>query len=173
MFFRRYAAVSAAALLIALPAQAAKAAPADEPVSGPDLTEEQRNAVEGFLDDPATQSEPAKPKSGFSTAATERAVRWRGTPLLYVEDSVTFGYNWWKVTWTDGGSQSSRNVFPNTVKNWGINRYYHTTTQHRFRGSHTVGAGTVTPWGDVNIYSWSVINRLKIHHNGAWKTWTE
>lgn len=87
---------------------------------------------------------------------------------MWVRDNVDFGYNGAKVTWTSRFQQKGH-VFPNKVTNRGISRFYHTTTAHKFRGLHRYGAGTVTPWGDVDVYTYDGEHHVTIHHTGAWK----
>ena len=87
---------------------------------------------------------------------------------MWTRDNIDFGYNGSKVTWTSRFQQRGY-VFPNKVTNRGISRFYHTTTAHKFRGLHRYGAGTVTPWGDVHIYSFDAEHHVTIHHTGAWK----
>lgn len=151
----------------ALGAQASTA----EPELPDQLTVEQREALAGVLGGPLETSSSDNPESVDSAATSSgsrRASYYRGSVVMWSRDNVDFGYNGYKVTWTSSFQQKGR-VFPNQVTNRGISRFYHTTTAHKFRALNRYGAGTVTPWGDVDVYNIDGEHHLTIHHNGAWK----
>ena len=62
--------------------------------------------------------------------------------------------------------QETGYIFPNIVRAKGIVKIYATSTVHKYRASKTIGAGTVTPWGDVNIYYWDVTDYANIYPCG-------
>lgn len=150
----------------ALSAQAASSEPG--PAS---LTAEQRDAMAGVMGG-ATEASSEDGRASVPTAVTAsgstRASYYRGSPLMWTRDNVDFGYTGSKVSWTSRFQQKGR-IYPNQVTNRGITRFYHTTTAHKFRALNRYGAGTVTPWGNVDVYTYDGEHHLTVHHTGAWR----
>lgn len=141
----------------------------------PGLSAEQRAAVDSFVNGGKVSAAASKQRKGDVSAAasaSRRATFYRGSFLMWTRDNVDFGYNWSTVTWTSAYQQAG-SVFPNVARNRGISRYYNTATNDRFRAANTIGAGIVTPWGDVTVYTSDYIHRLSVFYNGAWSAWSD
>ncbi len=168
--------LSAAALLVPLQSASADTVAPDQLQARTDLTAEQRAAIDSFVSGGTVSVGAVKKQSGANTVAaassSRRASYYRGSFLMWTRDNVDFGYNWSSVTWTSPFQQSG-SVFPNVARNKGITRYYNTTRNDRFRAANTIGAGIVTPWGDVTVYTSDFIHRLSVNYNGAWSAWSD
>lgn len=164
----------AGSLLVAPTAQAADG-------TGRGLNEDQRAAV-AQLETSTTVSTPATTAatrvttaSGLAdtaataaTAATrsKRLTLYRGSFLMWARDTMNWSYNGTKVT-SSSLSQEAGYVFPNVSKKKGVKRYEATSKTHKWRGNYTIGAGIVTPWGDVRVYGADYSTDWKVQHNGA------
>jgi hypothetical protein len=167
--------LSAAALLVPLPAASADTVSPEQLQSTPQLSAEQRAAIDSFVSGGAVSvGPPSKTLANTAAAASSsrRASYYRGSFLMWTRDNVDFGYDWNSVTWTSAFQQSG-SVFPNVARNKGITKYYNTVRNDRFRAANTIGAGIVTPWGDVTVYTSDFIHRLSVNYNGAWSAWSD
>ena len=151
----------AGSLLVAPTAQAADG-------TGGGLNEDQRAAV-AQLETPTTVSTPATTASGLADTAATRSKRltlYRGSFLMWARDTMNWSYNGTKVA-SSSLSQEAGYVFPNVSKKKGVKRYEATSKTHKWRGNYTIGAGIVTPWGDVKVYGADYSTDWKVQHNGA------
>lgn len=89
----------------------------------------------------------------------------RGSALMWSKDIISFNYSGGGVT-SSSGRQEVGWVFPNIVRKKGISRYSTTNSTHKWRGQKTIGAGTVTPWGDIKIYNYDYTDHYGVHSNG-------
>ena len=64
-------------------------------------------------------------------------------------------------------SRGKQWIFPNIVRKNGITRYSTSSSTHKWRGEKTIGAGVVSPWGDVTIYNYDFTDYYGIHGNGS------
>jgi hypothetical protein len=135
-------------------ASPAFADPAPDPVPDP--------APQALTDwDSVTSTSTADDLSGstngshFATPATvigKRQTFTRGGSLAWSSDT----FEWY---WTGGSMTSSTAwqadgyIFPNTVTLKGVKRTLASSAQHLWRGTAAIGAGVVTPWGTVDVYS--------------------
>jgi hypothetical protein len=101
---------------------------------------------------------PAAPAGNGSHLASpaslegERQTFQRGGPLAWETD--TFEWYWNGAVMSSSSAwQADGYVFPNTVTLLGVKRTLATSTEHLWRGMASIGAGVVTPWGTVNVYS--------------------
>ena len=106
------------------------------------------------------------------SAASRRATYYRGSWLMWTRDNVDFTYRNGKVT-SSSGFQQCGWVFPNISRNNGIAKYQISNSLHRWRAVNTIGAGVVTPWGDVNVYSSTYVHRLNVYGSGAWNAYSD
>jgi hypothetical protein len=90
----------------------------------------------------------------------------RGTSLAWSSD--TFEWYW------SGSSMSSSTawqadgyVFPNTVTLMGVKRTLAVAGQHNWRGTAAIGAGVVTPWGSVDVYSQTITDYFVLYPGGG------
>ena len=81
-----------------------------------------------------------------------RASFKRGSSLMWSRDNIEFSTSSGRVTssslWQECGY-----IFPNIVRTNGGSKYYTSSTLHKWRATKTLGAGVVTPWGDVTVYN--------------------
>ena len=105
---------------------------------------------------------PAGPAAGVSSQLVKpaalvgkRQTFTRGSTLAWSSD--TFEWYW------NGGTMSSSSawqnagyVFPNTVTLRGVKRSLATSTTHLWHGTASIGAGVVTPWGAVDVYTTTI-----------------
>jgi hypothetical protein len=90
----------------------------------------------------------------------------RGGALAWSSD--TFEWYW------SGSSMSSSTawqgdgyVFPNTVTLLGVKRTLAVAGQHNWRGTAAIGAGVVTPWGSVDVYSQTITDYFVLYPGGG------
>ena len=102
----------------------------------------------------------AAPSDGshFATPATvigRRQTFTRGGALAWSSD--TFEWYWTGSSMTSSKAwQADGYIFPNTVTLKGVKRTLATASQHLWRGTASIGAGVVTPWGAVNVYTTTI-----------------
>ncbi|MDO5533970.1 MAG: hypothetical protein Q4F65_04890 [Propionibacteriaceae bacterium] len=145
--------VGTATLVGAGAAQAAEPIPQGVAVR---LSQAQLDTLEN-LNTPARVSGGAASTGQVSGAAcgtrSKSATLYRGSFLMWAEDRLRFSHSTCtgKVT-SSSLSQRAGYVFPNISKARGTSRYSATSTLHRWEGRYEIGAGVVTPWGDVRVY---------------------
>lgn len=106
-------------------------------------------------DDGTTETAPAATGSSVVTSASlqgERQTFQRGGALAWETDTFEWYWTGTKMS-SSTGWQASGYIFPNTVTLLGVKRTLATTTEHLWRGMASIGAGVITPWGTVNVYS--------------------
>jgi hypothetical protein len=82
----------------------------------------------------------------------ERQTFQRGGALAWVTDTFEWYWNGSSMV-SSTAWQADGYVFPNTVTLMGVKRTFASTAEHLWRGTAAIGAGVVTPWGTVNVYS--------------------
>lgn len=170
---RKKLAVLATAGILLVPVQAANAGTKVEDLRTVDgLSDEQKAAIDSYMNTVAVEAAGNEREAAVTAAGSRRASYYRGSFLMWTRDNVDFGYNFKRVTWTSAYQQSG-SVFPNIARNKGIKKYHDTAKNDRFRAKNTIGAGIVTPWGDVKVYESDFIHRLSVRHNGAWRAWSD
>ncbi|KLO20908.1 hypothetical protein X275_10965 [Marinitoga sp. 1197] len=87
-----------------------------------------------------------------SNIFTYRTSLYRGSFMLWSRDNIEWRSNGTKII-SSSGWQEVGYVFPNIVHAKGIVLISKTSTYHKYRTMKTIGAGVVTPWGDVKIGS--------------------
>lgn len=165
----------ALALLPAGSALAAESATLVDGSSAEGLTSEQIDVLNDYLEDSsASGSAMISVKGNLASLATSsrRAQYYRGSALMWTRDNVDFSYTGTRVS-SSSGFQQRGYIFPNIARNLGITRTNTTTTNHRWRASNRIGAGVVTPWGDVSVYSSDFTHRLSVNANGSWSAWSD
>jgi hypothetical protein len=133
-------------------------------------------ALAAWLASP-TESASVAPASGKPAGATaavakpaalagKRDTFTRGGSLAWSSD--TFEWYW------SGSSMSSSTawqadgyVFPNTVTLMGVKRTLAVAGQHNWRGTAAIGAGVVTPWGSVDVYSQTITDYFVLYPGGG------
>lgn len=137
-----------------------------------ELTDEQQAVMDNYMTSSVTSIEEldAVGARGAQTFATLRATRRRGSALMWTEDNVEWRRSNNQVT-SSSAWQRAGHIFPNTARNNGIRRHATGTGHRTYRGAHTIGAGVVTPWGDVNVTSQSRVYFLRVNGNGTASSW--
>jgi hypothetical protein len=117
----------------------------------------------------AAAAKTAGANSSLAKAAAlvgKRDTFTRGGSLAWSSD--TFEWYW------SGSSMSSSTawqadgyVFPNTVTLMGVKRTLAVAGQHNWRGTAAIGAGVVTPWGSVNVYSQTITDYFVLYPGGG------
>jgi hypothetical protein len=105
--------------------------------------------------DGAAVAAPASTGSVLATPAAlegERQTFQRGGALAWETDTFEWYWNGAKMS-SSTAWQADGYVFPNTVTLLGVKRTLATSAEHLWRGTASIGAGVVTPWGTVNVYS--------------------
>jgi len=108
--------------------------------------------------DDGTAVAPPSDGSHLSVPASvigKRQTFTRGGALAWSSD--TFEWYWSGSSMTSSTAwQASGYVFPNTVTLKGVKRTLASASEHLWRGTASIGAGVVTPWGAVNIYTTTI-----------------
>lgn len=85
----------------------------------------------------------------------------RGSTLAW--SSATFEWYWNGAAMSSSSAyQSDGYVFPNTVTLVGIKRSLAVASEHLWHATASIGAGVVTPWGSVNIYSTTITDNFTL-----------
>lgn len=100
--------------------------------------------------------------------SSNRASIYRGSAAMWIRDTVDFSYSKGKIT-NSSGYQEEGYVFPNIARAKGITKIESTSTYHKWRGKKSAGAGTVTPWGDVTVYSKDYTDYITVKGDGTAK----
>jgi len=158
--------VAGLALSAAIAGPASAAPPPASPP--PALTAWLASPTESSSAAPA-QASPASTSSVLARPAAlegKRDTFTRGGSLAWSSD--TFEWYW------SGSSMSSSTawqgdgyVFPNTVTLLGVKRTLAISSQHNWRGTAAIGAGVVTPWGSVNVYSQTITDYFVLTPGGG------
>ncbi|MFC0523444.1 hypothetical protein ACFFGV_07585 [Pontibacillus salicampi] len=118
-------------------------------------------------EDSSTREITVKGAQKAASTSSNRFTLKRGSALAWSEAVVTWNYNGYGVAASDG-SQDSGFIFPNIVREEGITKLGTSTyTRHEYRSETTIGAGTVTPWGDVTVYETGYTDYLNVKGDGT------
>lgn len=120
----------------------------------------------------ATLSKTSKSASTLakSTSTTWRGSLYRGSVLMWSRDNISWTTSGGKVT-KSSAWQEAGYIFPNIARATGISKYASSSSSVTYRASKTIGAGVVTPWGDVSIYEQDFTDFLKGDSKGNLTTW--
>ena len=134
------------------------------------LTPEQEAVIAAFQEPRVVSEVSLDAQAGryqtFSSNITKRGYLERGSFLAWSKDHVEWTYNSSRIT-SSQAWQESGFVFPNTVREEGITkRSSSTDTVHRYYAKKVIGAGVVTPWGDVNVYEQTVTDYINVDNRG-------
>jgi hypothetical protein len=114
----------------------------------------------------APTSAPASSAVGthFATPAAlvgKRQTFTRGSAVAWSSD--TFEWYWNGATMSSSTAyQADGYVFPNTVTLLGVKRTLAVASEHLWHGTASIGAGVVTPWGAVNVYTTTVTDNFTL-----------
>jgi hypothetical protein len=102
----------------------------------------------------------------LTVTAGKRITHKRGTPQLWTSNSLEWYWNSSRIA-SSTGWQDVGYTFPNTASKGGIKRTFKSNTDHNWRGTVTVGIGTPTPWGNVDVYKTSVTDHYQLKRGGS------
>lgn len=105
-----------------------------------------------------------------ATSKTYRGSLYRGSALMWSRDNIQWTISGGKVTGSTAWQESGY-IFPNIVRTTGIKKHCSTSSSVTYRATKTIGAGIVTPWGDVTVYEQRFADFLKGNKNGTVSTW--
>lgn len=139
------------------------------PQSEQTLTPEQVRVLEDA--NKLTITEQVLPvEKGITTSAfleSKRYVARRGSTLAFSEGIVDWTYNSSQIT-NSSAHQESGYVFPNLVNTYGISKQTSSAASyHIYLSKSMVGAGTVTPWGDVTLYKTEFADYIRVNKDGS------
>ncbi|TDT62810.1 hypothetical protein [Fonticella tunisiensis] len=100
-------------------------------------------------------------------AQTSRVEFKRGSVLMWTKDIIEWTYNGSTIS-SSYAYQQKGYIFPNIARVNGIFRISTTSTMHRYRGDKTIGAGIVTPWGDVTVYETDYSDYYRVYGSGSY-----
>ena len=101
-------------------------------------------------------------------ATTRRVEFKRGSTLMWTKDIIEWTYNGSTIS-SSSAYQQKGYIFPNIARVKGITKVYNSSTIHRYRGDKTIGAGIVTPWGDVTVYETDYSDYYKVYGSGSYR----
>jgi hypothetical protein len=85
----------------------------------------------------------------------------RGSALAWSSD--TFEWYWNGAAMSSSTAyQADGYVFPNTVTLLGVKRTLAVASEHLWHGTASIGAGVVTPWGAVNVYTTTMTDNFTL-----------
>lgn len=135
--------------------------------SPPQLSSEQKATI-AELNTPytVTRAAPQIVHSASAGVQKGRLELHRGGALMWARDAMDWYYTGSSII-SSSLQQEAGFVFPNTSKAKGVKRYYASKTQHDWRGNYTIGAGVVTKWGAVRLYSEDYSTDWQVYKDGA------
>jgi hypothetical protein len=139
-------------------------------------TPQQQSALDQYLADAASSvalKVPAQPNATTSSVkvvtvtAGRRIIHTHGTTQLWSSNTLEWYWNSSQIA-SSTGWQDVGYAFPNTASKGGIKRTLKTDTDHNWRGTVTIGIGTPTPWGNVDVYKTSVTDNYQLKRGGSY-----
>ena len=151
---------------IALAAAMAGPASAAPPVTDPPSTPPPAAIAfqnETSIGTPAAVT-PTRVTTRLATPAAlvgKRQTFTRGGALAWSSD--TFEWYWNGAAMSSSTAyQAEGYVFPNTVTLLGVKRTLAVASEHLWHGTAAIGAGVVTPWGAVNVYTTTITDNFTL-----------
>lgn len=137
-----------------------------------ELTPEQKAVINDYE---TTRVSSVEELNSYAEKSSSPRAAWRGSfhrgsALMWSEDYVEWAASGGRVTsstaWQDVGY-----IFPNIARAKGINKHSTSSTSVTYRAKKTIGAGVVTPWGDVTVYEQDFTDFLRANGNGTMDVW--
>jgi hypothetical protein len=100
----------------------------------------------------------------FATPAAlvgKRQTFTRGSALAWSSDTFEWYWNGSAMS-SSTAYQADGYIFPNTVTLLGVHRTLAVASEHLWHGTASIGAGVVTPWGAVNVYTTTVTDNFTL-----------
>ncbi len=135
-----------------------------------ELTSEQRAVIEAFENNVVSDVDVVGGRLAKAAATGYRGSLYRGSVLAWSEDFIEWISNGSSIT-SSTGWQDSGFIFPNIVREGGISKHSSSSSSVTYRAEKTIGAGVVTPWGDVTVYNSDFTDFLKGTASGGFDTW--
>jgi hypothetical protein len=137
-----------------------------------DLTPEQQAVINSYENNIAVSVDNVvlAARSGVSATAAYRGSLYRGSVLMWTKDWIEWATSGSTVT-SSTAWQEAGYIFPNIARATGITKHSTTSSSVTYRASKTIGAGVVTPWGDVTVYEQDFTDFLRGNANGTMDTW--
>jgi hypothetical protein len=85
----------------------------------------------------------------------------RGGALAWSSDTFEWYWNGSSMS-SSSAYQADGYVFPNTVTLLGVSRTLAVASEHLWHGTASIGAGVVTPWGAVNVYTTTITDNFTL-----------
>jgi hypothetical protein len=138
------------------PASAVAPPPTDPPATPPPaLIAYETQTSMGAPTSSVPSSDSGSPLAKTAALAGKRQTFTRGSALAWSSD--TFEWYWNGAAMSSSTAfQSQGYVFPNTVTLLGVKRTLALASEHLWRGTASIGAGVVSPWGAVNVYTTTI-----------------
>lgn len=134
------------------------------------LTPEQEAVISNYDTKVITKTEGVQGNNARASRAGYRVSLYRGTFLMWTEDFVEWNTDGRSIT-SSTAWQNAGFVFPNIARAKGIYKHYVTPTQVVYRADKSIGAGTVTPWGDFHVYESNLSDFIAVNANGTYSWW--
>lgn len=115
------------------------------------LTPEQKAVIETYENNAVISVNSTMESKSISPRAGWRGSFYRGSALMWTEDWIEWYASNGQIT-SSTGWQEAGYIFPNIARATGISKHSSSSSSVTYRAQKTIGAGVVTPWGDVNVY---------------------
>lgn len=142
-----------------------------------ELTPEQQAVIDSYesvtfsdVSKLATLSKTSDTASILAKSTTWRGSFYRGSVLMWSRDNISWTTSGGKVTGSKAWQEAGY-IFPNIARATGISKHASSSSSVTYRASKTIGAGVVTPWGDVSVYEQDFTDFLKGNSKGNLTTW--
>jgi hypothetical protein len=154
-------AVAGIALAVGISSPASAVAPPTPPTPPPVAVAFETQTSLGAPSTPAASSTFGTHFVTPAALAGKRQTFTRGSALAWSSD--TFEWYWNGAAMSSSAAyQADGYVFPNTVTLLGVKRTLAVASEHLWHGTASIGAGVVTPWGAVNVYTTTVTDNFTL-----------
>jgi hypothetical protein len=152
---------TAAGIALAAAVAGPASAVAPPPTPPPAFTAFQTQTSIGAPTAPAASSITSNHFVTPAALAGKRQTFTRGSALAWSSD--TFEWYWNGAAMSSSTAyQADGYVFPNTVTLLGVKRTLAVASEHLWHGTASIGAGVVTPWGAVNVYTTTITDNFTL-----------
>lgn len=146
--------------------------PGDPPAVAQQWLQTPRSAVVAKTAKVSSGAQPSSAKTAPRPNNGARLTITRGSFVLWTSNVVEWYWNASKIR-SSKAWQSKGFVYPSTAHNDGIHRTATFKKRHHWRGTNSIGAGVVTPWGDINVFSTSKTDFIVVKRGGTFAATTD
>lgn len=136
------------------------------------ITPEQRAVIESFEHSKLSQENILEERTTLPKATYR--TRWyfeRGSALAWSKDYLEWTYNGSYVSNPDAWQECGF-IFPNIVRTKGISQTgLSSSSKYEYKATKTIGAGVVSPWGDVTVYETDHTDYITGDKNGNFSSY--